>query len=108
MQLLGVVAEDPTVKHKGTRNALLDFKNIFLLKKKILLYKRSYSTCSRNRISPINFHFTKLKYFGEIKFHLIISTNRPYKDNSTKSRQNYSTELNSKITSAKLTYGKYF
>lgn len=81
----------------------------FSLKKKKILYKRSYSTCSRKRISPKKFNFIKVKYFGETKFHLMISTNRPYKDNSNKSRQNYSIESNSKIvTSAKLTYGKYF
>lgn len=63
--VFSVTAEDPTVKHKGTRNALLHLKYIFLLEEKFFLYQRSYSTYSRNRVSPIKFNFTKVKCFGE-------------------------------------------
>lgn len=80
----------------------------FSLKKKYFFYKSSYSTCSRNRISPIKCHFTKVKHFKETKFHLMISTNRPYKGNSTKSSQNYSTVKLKDCYTAKLTYDKYF
>lgn len=53
----GVIAEDPTVKHKGTRNELLDFKYIFLLKNFLLIQKELQYMQQKQHISnKISFH----------------------------------------------------